>query len=117
MDTLMFGKYAILNRKLTSADSYGYRLFHFLVSDEFKLICSTMLPAKRMQTLKAMWPILGRALGNILYKCLIDTVCNERRKRDPKIFQRQGYASLTGEELKSETDRVMGWAIASARKI
>ena len=44
MDKLIsFEKDAMLNRKLTSADSYEYRLFHFLVSKEFQLICSTML--------------------------------------------------------------------------
>ena len=59
MDRLMvFGKAAVLDRNWTSSDSYEYRLFHFLVSDEFELICSSMLPTKPMQTINAVWLIL-----------------------------------------------------------
>ena len=72
-----------------------------------------MLPIKPMQTIKAVWSILGRVIGNILRNWLIDAVHIEQRKKDPKLFQRQGYVSLTGEELKSETNSVMYWAIAS----
>ena len=69
-----------------------------------------------MQTIKAAWPILGQMLGNILRKWLIDTVRNERRNHNPKLFQAKGFASLTTEEVKSKTNRVMCWAIASARE-
>ena len=60
MDRLVpFGRDAMLNRTSKSADGYEYNLFHFLLSDEFGLICFTMLPTKQMQTIKAAWPILG----------------------------------------------------------
>ena len=69
-----------------------------------------MLPTKQMQTNKPAWPILGRVLGNIFSKWLIDAVRNERRSRDPELFKIRDYARVTNEELKSETNRVMSWA-------
>ena len=50
-------------------------------------------------------------------KCtgLIDAVRNKRGKKDPKLFQRRLYINLGDKELKSETNRVMGWMIALAR--
>ena len=116
MDQLVpFGRDAMMHRENKSADGYEYKLFHFLVSDEFCLICSAMLPTKRMQIIKAAWPIFGRVLGNIFRTWLIDAVRNERRNRDPELFKIRDYARVTNEELKSETNRIMSWAMWSAR--
>ena len=90
-------------------------MFHFVVSDDFRLICSTMLPTKQMQRNKPAWPILGRVLGNIFSKWLIDAVRNKQRSRDPELFKIRDYARVTNEELKSETNWVMSWAMWSAQ--
>ena len=65
--------------------------------------------------MKAAWPIFGRVLGNIFRSWLIDTVHNERQNHDPELFKIRDYARVMNEELKSETNRVMIWAMWSAR--
>ena len=74
-----------------------------------------MLPTKPMQKIKATWSILSRVLGNLLRTWLIDAVRNERGNRNPELFKIRDYARVTNEELKSETNRVMSWAMWSAR--
>ena len=54
-------------------------------------------------------------VADILRGWFINAVCNERRKKSHELYQRWLYANLTPEELKSETHRVMWWAIKSAR--
>ena len=118
MDNLLeFGEDALLNRKSKSACSFESRLFRFLVSDNFECICSAMFHTKATQTIKTDWPILvlGNVLGEIYSKWLIDAVRNEIRKKYQKLFQKSLYFNLSGEELKSETNRVMGWAIVLVR--
>ena len=54
MDRLIvFGRETMIHRANNSAGGYEYRLFTYLLSDEFDLICSTMLPTKPMQSIKA----------------------------------------------------------------
>ena len=89
MDRLVpFCRETMLHRTNTSADGYEYALFRFLLSDEFDLICSTMLPTKKIQSIKAAWTIAGQVLGHILSKWMIDAVQNKQRTLNPK---KSGY--------------------------
>ena len=116
MDQLLkFGSVALHNRKNNTADSFEYHLFHFLTSDKFERICLAMLPTERMKQCKAGWSILGHTLGEICNRWIVEAVRNERRMADPKLFQRSALVSLSGEELKSETHRVLTWALKSVR--
>lgn len=54
-------------------------------------------------------------LGSIFRNWLIDAVRNERRKKDPLLFQRSDAVNLSGEALISEMQRLVGWAVRSCR--
>ena len=88
-----------------------------MVLDEFDLICSTMIPTTPMQTVKLAWPIIGKLLGNIFCKGLINTVINEQRTRNPTlcVAQAQDYVRVTPEQFKSKTNGVMVLAMYLAR--
>ena len=118
MDRLLkFAKDAMENRKSNTNDSFEYSCFHFYASDELATICSNLLPTEPMRTIKSGWPILARVLADILRGWLVDAVRIERRKKNPDLYRRRLFGNLTREELKSETHRVMSWAIKSARDI
>ena len=42
---------------------------------------------------------------------LTDAVWNERRRKNPEQFQLGAKVNLSDEDLTSETNRVMGWAV------
>ena len=63
----------------------------------------------------AAWTIWGHLLGEMFRKWLTEAVCIEQKKKDPELFVRTLNVSINDEDLKSETNRVLGWAIKSAR--
>ena len=81
-----------------------------MYSDKLRDICTVTpkLPTKPMQEIRQGWVIMAWELGMIVRQWLIDAVRHERMKISPKQFQRATKVSLTGEELTSETHRVMG---------
>ena len=116
MDKLfVFGKEALDNRKANASHSYEYRLFHFLASDDYFQLCKKVLPTEAMQTIEPGCTILGHCLGEIFRTWLIDAVRNERRRKDPELFRKAQSVNLSDEVIKSETNRILGWAVKSAR--
>lgn len=58
MDELLkFGESALLKRTSTSADSFEFKLFHFLLSDELREICRLKLPTEAMASIYAGWTV------------------------------------------------------------
>lgn len=72
---------ALSQRNHTSADSYEYSLFHFLYSEELELF-ARRLPDGPLKEIRQGWVVLAWELGMILRGWLIDSVRNERRKKD-----------------------------------
>jgi hypothetical protein len=79
-------------------------------SDRLKEICTEVLPTASMRDIRPGWTILAYELAMIVRGWFISAVREERRKKDPKQFQRKALEDLSGEELTSETHRVLGWA-------
>ena len=103
-----------MSRTNKSADSFKYLLWFYIISDEFHKVCSTLLPTKAMRESSAGNTVLGHALGEIFQKWLIEAVRNERKAKDPHLFQVVLSGNLSQTQLKSETNRVLAWAVASA---
>ena len=116
MDKLLkFGENAMSNCNTTSSHSFEYSCFHYFSSNDFQKLCSSMLPTERMRTVKAVWPISGRVLADIVRDWLSNAVRNERKKKNHELFCRRYYGRLSDEELESETNQIVAWAIASAK--
>jgi len=83
-----FGEQAMRKRTNNNADSFEYKLFHYLMSPDFAKICQSLLPTKAMQTALSAWPILGHVLGKIFTMWLTNAMHNERKK-SPKLVERK----------------------------
>ena len=64
-----------------------------------------------MRDIRPCWTILAHELAMIVRDWFIAAVREERRKKDPKQFERAIIVNLSGEALTSETHRVLGFGI------
>ncbi|KAL9184884.1 hypothetical protein ACHAXT_002661 [Thalassiosira profunda] len=114
MDRLFeFSKDTLYNRKNRLADSWEYRWYQLLISEEFAEICWTRLPTDAMKHTGAAWPMLAFVLADILRKWIVDATRSARARVNPELFARDTKIDLSDEELNSETNRFIGWAIKS----
>ena len=83
------------------------------LQEEVELICQKDLPSDKMRCIRQGWSILARELGDLLTHWLTEAVWNERRRKTPEQFQFATKVNLSDEDLNSETNRVLGWAVKS----
>ena len=110
-----FAKNALEKRKNNSADSFEYQVWQFFTSQELNGICSTTLPTDSLRNIKAGHSILADMLGEVFKSWLITELRGERMKRDPDLFKRRLSLNLSRDELKSEVNRILAWAIKGVR--
>jgi tmRNA-binding protein len=77
---------ALSQRNHTSSDSYEYSLFHFLYSEDLERFAKR-LPDGPLKEIRQGWVVLAWELGMILRGWMIDSVRNERRKKDLRKYK------------------------------
>ena len=110
-----FAKNALEKRKNNSADSFEYQLWQFFTSQELNGICSTTLPTDSLRNITAGHSILADMLGEVFKSWLVTELRGERMKRDPDLFKRRLSPNLSRDELSSEVNRILAWAIRGVR--
>ena len=106
---------SLQNRKNNKADSFEYQLWHFFLSEKLRNLCSMILPTTSMKEIKPGYTILADMLGELCRKWLLVALESERKRRDPQLFARRISPHLGEDELKSEVNRLVAWAIRSVR--